>query len=295
MKEEFLRLLEINLDKKYLSSLENEFNFFKIKNAILNKNLQLRERLIRAELDNNVDKFNLKALANPYYIGFGNPNSDILVIGKEKAFNVENTQLLIKESINNYAQWKEIIKHGMMADNQITVCEKLGFNPLLPKSFHQGKTKSNHTWSKTSLIIKNVYKDLNLSVDENSNLENSIFFKCFMTELNYIPAKYHEGTGLQENRKWLLKNSFFTSFPVVIFSAKSYLRGKEYIIDELFSAKYQKKIELDVIGSKRKRSLNIEIYKSNRQTIMVCDQLSGASGWSNHALMGFSKTISNNL
>ena len=39
-----------------------------------------------------------KKTPNPFYIGFGNPNSEILILGKEKGFDfLENQRLLTKK------------------------------------------------------------------------------------------------------------------------------------------------------------------------------------------------------
>jgi hypothetical protein len=40
--------------------------------------------------------------ASPYFIGFGNPNSEILIMGKEKGFCEKNSEQLQYESIENH-------------------------------------------------------------------------------------------------------------------------------------------------------------------------------------------------
>lgn len=292
MKEEFKSLISEDYNKKYIKYLKNDAFTGVLQKAFKAESLIECEEIIQNELISYLNKDQLKALANPFYVGFGNPNSDILIIGKEKAFYPNNTKLLIKESINNYSQWSKILSNTLTEKNQNEICETLGFNPQLPKSYHKGNFKRTHTWSIISIIIKNIYKDEILSLTETSSLEKSIFNKCFLTELNFIPAKYHEGSGLSDERKQFLNNNFYKSFPIVIFSAKSYIKGKYNIIKELFNSAYIDTFSLDTIGDKRKREIKIEMFQSNSQTIFISNQLSGASGWSNKALDAFASHIS---
>lgn len=293
MNEEFLKLLKTDYDKKYLefiNLLELE-NGVKVQKALKNSDLLERENIIRQEVFSQITDLDWKKLANPYYIGFGNPNSKILIIGKEKAFDFNNKDLLIKESINNYIQWKEIISSYSLKENQSKVCKEIGFSPVLPKAYHSGKTKGRHTWKIISELINHISKEPKI-LEESNHLENSIFNECFLTELNYIPAKYTEGTGLTETRKQFLSQDFYKTFPIVIIGAKSYVKRKtEEQIKEIFNAKYHSDIYLDTIGKIKKRDLIIKKYKSNNQTILLCDQLSGASGWTKKALVKFAEEI----
>lgn len=40
-----------------------------------------------------------KEFGNPYYVGFGNPNSKILILGKEKGFDINNLEQFKYESL----------------------------------------------------------------------------------------------------------------------------------------------------------------------------------------------------
>lgn len=298
MKEEFLELLETDYDKKYLEfiNLLDLENTVKVQSAFNKSDILERENRIRQEVIDNISPLEWKKLANPYYVGFGNPNSKILIIGKEKAFNFDNKDLLIKESINNYIQWKEILSSYSLEENQNKVNKEIGFSPVLPKAYHSGKTKGRHTWKIISELINQTIKEPK-ELEEINHLENSIFNECFLTELNYIPAKYNEGTGLTETRKQFLSQTFYKTFPVVIIGAKSYIKRKtEEQIKEIFNAEYHSEIYLDTIGKTRRRNLVLKKYKSNTQTIFICDQLSGGSGWTKKSLTKFAEeiTCSNN-
>lgn len=293
MKKEFLELLEINYDKKYLDfiSLLKLESGVTIKEAFDNHSILERENIIRHRVINSIDSTDWKKLANPYYIGFGNPNSNILIIGKEKAFDFTKKDLIIKESINNYIQWKKIVSSYSLKVDQSKVNTEIGFSPLLPKAYHSSKTKKRPTWKIISDIINQIIITPK-SLDEVSHLEKSIFSECFLTELNYIPAKYNEGTGLTKTRKNFLSQDFYKTFPIVIIGAKSYIKKKtEKQIKEIFNADYHSEIYLDTIGTIRMRDLVLKKYKSKTQTIFICDQLSGASGWTKKALTKFAEEI----
>lgn len=294
MKREFLQLIEKKFDDIYISKFKAPYQNLIIE-AFENEDLTQRELILKEKLFSTLETVDFKQFANPYFIGFGNPNSDILVIGKEKAFPADNFNLLVKESINNYRQWKTIIQKDLINKNQLEVTSLIGFSPLLPKAFHIGKTKRNHTWSITASIISQIYPEKSLQVNETNDLTKSFFQQCFLTELNYKPAKYHEGSGLSPERMELLKSNFFMSFPSVIFSAKSYLKGDDKIIKEIFNAKFDCIIELDKIGRDKSKPLTIAKYVSDYQSIYVCNQLSGASGWTNNSLAKFAELISNDL
>ena len=297
MKTELLQLLDTDYDEAYIAQLKDNVYASAISDAFASENLSLREKHLHEKVFGTIAPSDSRKLANPYFIGFGNPNSDILVIGKEKAFPVNDWKLLIKESINNYRQWKIIAESKMFHIDQHKAIDTLGFNPLLPKSYHVGITKRNHTWSITSSIVSQVYPDKNLVVNESNDVTKSFFNNCFLTELNHIPAKYHEGSGLSAKRKEFLSHPFFKSFPAVIFSAKSYLKGDDSILKKIFHAEKDSdsRIKLDRIGRKKDKPLFIEKYVSDKQTIYVCNQLSGASGWSDISLTNFAKQISIDL
>jgi len=296
MKKVFLKLLETNYDDAYLANLQKlKIDTDAIVEAFSHDDLLCREAILADKLFKTMACVDYNKYASPFYLGFGNPGSDILVVGKEKAFPASNSTLLIKESINNYRQWKEMADEEMFDSGQIGVVKKIGFSPLLPKAYHTLDTRRSHTWGITSSIITKVYPDKGLSLNETGKVEKSFFDSCFMTELNHIPAKYHQGNGLSPERKVFLRDPFFKSFPVVIFSARSYLKGDDTILKEVFNVDKGDRILLGKIGCQKVRELTAIKYRSGEQIIYVCDQLSGASGWSDMAITEFSKNILGDL
>ena len=53
-----------------------------------------------------------EAISNPYFLGYGDPDSKILIIGKEKGFNYDanNFMQFFHERFNNQFYWKQIIE-----------------------------------------------------------------------------------------------------------------------------------------------------------------------------------------
>lgn len=272
------------LNEKYINYIgENK----KIKDRVLQSNFI---RLLKEESLNdrkkqwddfkvNINSLKeLPELANPFFIGFGNPNAKILFIGKEKAFNITTSpDLLLQENVNNILHW-ELIAQG----KDSTTFE---FNPENPRSYHKDKIKSRHTWGKYAKILAKLNDELILEelLKDASNSTQNIFDHCFLTEINHLPSQYSTGKKMISERKNFFKNDFYKGFDTVVIGAQSYLSQDD--IQDIFDAEL---VEKDyILGEKGKiriTSITCDIYKSNSQFIVYCQQLSGASTWTNEAL-----------
>ena len=128
---------------------------------------------------NNIEK----KTPNPFYIGFGNPNSEILILGKEKGFDFENNESqAFYESINNPKEWSSYLK-----DNLTFTLEKKyensGYynNCFIP--YLQKIKKSGHTWNKYAKLIQEIYP--------NEEFDSNFFLKkCFISEINEYLALF---------------------------------------------------------------------------------------------------------
>lgn len=103
-----------------------------------------------------------------------------------------------------------------------------------------------------------------------------------MTEVNHKPSKYSAGKTWVEERQEFLSNPFFRSFPVVIMGAKGIVKTEQ--VEKVFGVKKETTVLLAHIGSASKRKLEAEVYRSEKQLILLVNQLSGGAGWSNEAL-----------
>ncbi len=280
--------------KKLLNQLQNKY-IDHINNLTFLDNT-LREKIIkilstknqndRSELWNNLlvklENFKeIHSFSNPYYIGFGNPNSGILFLGKEKGFDIENRpDLFFLESIDNIKQW-ELLTAKKDFNTQDSLYEKLNFNPIFPRLKHTQKISKRHTWGMYAHIISEL-KNLNHDtlINEVENYSNSLFNYCFMSEINYIPSKYSKGAKLSPLRKEFLSNEFYKKFPLVIIGAKNYLKAID--VCDVFDAELSETNK--EVGQNKARKIRIDIFKSNNQKIILSDHLSGAAGWTNDAI-----------
>lgn len=192
--------------------------------------------------------------ANPFFIGFGNPNSNILFFGKEKAFDEKDKALLFRESINNGKEWLENIKSAPLTKEDVTIKE--GFiSSFYPYS---SINKSGHTWSKYQKLV-------NLILEKQNTINNEFFFDCFISEINANPSKLSKIKHFKdEDRLNFLKSDFYNSFKIVILACGDYLNATQ--IEDLFQVKYTQNLS--------KRGEKLVIYKNNSSIIVNTRQLS---------------------
>ena len=194
-------------------------------------------------------------IANPFYVGFGNPNSEILIIGKELGFDNLNKTQLFNESIQNIFHWELYLKNGQLSIQHFNNCEMPYFCDL--------PNKEGHTWRKYDKLLKKILK-------KETNEQFKFLEHCFLTEYNYLPSPTSNGKSiLTRERKALLEHDFFKTFKIIINNARAYDEG---YMDKMFNVKWIKTDCLD--NSKRKYLLYIN-EMDNRKLIMI-DQLSGA-------------------
>lgn len=201
---------------------------------------------------------------NPYYIGFGNPNSSILIIGKEKGFNIDsakkknylNSQLFL-ESIANPDDWKKIIENNIQDNNYKYHLESSHFKSAL-QPYTDKKPDGGHTWNKYQKIVDHIDKPKQKSI-------NSFFFNSFITEVNFRPSKLSKNPKDFGERLEFLKHPFYKSFPIVILACGNYLSKTK--IEKIFSVKY----ESDLHTEKRKKLIE---YKSESKKLINTRQLS---------------------
>lgn len=290
-KKEFTELIKKENDKKYISYLEGiEDTRLSKKMIELVRGNNLSERTVKWN-DFEVKLTEIKelhSLCNPYYIGYGNPNSEILFLGKEKAFNINNNpDLFLHESINNNKQWEYIIENANVND--------LKFSPLYPQQYFENKfpdykIKKNHTWGMYCELVYAITAKSDITTSSKI-LENNFFHHCFTTEVNHIPSKYSSHIKSSALRHELLQHAFYKSFKYVIIGAIGSISPPQ--IKNIFDIDTEgKEIEISKKDSKRKRV--IEVFKTDSQKIILCNQLSGAACWTSDEKLKLIAEIKNN-
>lgn len=163
-----------------------------------------------------------------YFIGTGNPNADILIVGKESAISKENVQG--REFYHrNAICWNEHIKNN--------TCEILNYPVDENHIFRKEKSWGKNTWSK--------YQELKTVIYKNKKIPYHIDFleKVFTTEINDAPEKNTskaDKSSLNERKRLFEKSDFIQKFPVVVLACSNYIKNNDDVreIDEIFKVTY---------------------------------------------------------
>jgi hypothetical protein len=194
---------------------------------------------------------------NPYYIGFGNPNSKILIFGKEKGFTKANTYQLEYESLKNPTEWKEYVEAKTKINSEIKYSKNGNYiNAFCP---YLEENKSGHTWNKYYVLLNKIVPTI--------SKENNDFFKhSFISEINHKPAKRSEIKHFKNsNRIEMLRHDYFKTFDITILACGNYLDRTS--IEEIFNVKFDNS-NLSVPRQK------LEIFKNGNRILINTRQLS---------------------
>jgi hypothetical protein len=194
-------------------------------------------------------------LPNPYFIGFGNPEAQILLVGKEKGFNAKKPGQLFDESINNPSEWSYHIKKG----NQYSINQYEGKSEHYLSSFHPylGKLSSGHTWTKYNKLLE---------FTQETELNNNGFLEhAFITEVNFRPSERSEIRRFRNSeREKFLAHPFYKSFEFVVLACGDYL-GKQQI-ESIYDVEFER--------SYSKPRQKLEVYRNKNLVVLNTRQLS---------------------
>lgn len=209
---------------------------------------------------------------NPYYIGFGNPNAEILILGKEKGFDKEgNLEQLKCESINNPKEWKCYIDNHIKP-NAEKICKSTSgyINAFKPYDITSIDSEG-HTWRKYDKLLKNIYSDI-----------ESFLCRSFISEVNYFPSKYSKIKRFNnEERIAFLSKEYYKSFPVIICACGNYLSKVQ--IEEIFNVKFEK--------DESNTNERFVVYKSNDNKRILINTRQLSTNVSNKYLSKIAKEV----
>ena len=183
------------------------------------------------------------------YIGQGNPNSNILLIGQECAFE-EGTPQYELEYKPNYNLWLQN-EHDSIGFNNLPLDYWIDrkYNPLFPyrspvqtfkvltfdkvENKPRSKSGTSRTWRNYQLLIDTIRLFRHeISCVHEFDTQLDFFEHCFITEMNDFCIKDHKSLdakklkAIREHiayRSQLIRNSsFFKSFDVVILACGGY-------------------------------------------------------------------------
>ena len=249
------------------------------------------------DLVNEVNK--KKNQSDVQYIGVGNPNAKIFIIGKESAINTkeeEGKKQHEKENLKNAEGWQENIKKDMVLFNADK--EELWkkdpeapINPLYPYrgQYFRIDTGQNYGTSRTWYDYQKVINKME-SVSLSDERKQTICFHeyCFSTELSSVSAKHSKEADAKKRKESigvrtteLLKLPFYQQFPIVIVAAGHYPKEFGIDLEELFGVKWDGKTIDKSINERLKRNwLNIHhgnqpklLIHTNQLSINITDEL----------------------
>lgn len=142
------------------------------------------------------------------YIGLGNPDSNILFVGSEKKSELSLPIILQHELILNFHHWFNIVlNHNNISDPFHPRLKLRGgqlnhFNPFSPLTLDETCyavfSAGNHTYKRIQTIINAILVTHSLPKKSIFNIspkryQDSVFSKCFLTELSDIPLPKQNG------------------------------------------------------------------------------------------------------
>ena len=173
------------------------------------------------------------------FIGYGNPNAKILILGKEAAIDAdENQQQRLLEIDKNVEAWRKLI-HGEIPE---------GVNPLYPYKGQKYKVEiRGHQSGGTSRTWYQYQKLLNFIRNNWDNTEIDFHEYCFSSDLSTETALCSAKANKKATRLSIEKRSqmfalpFFRSFPIVIVACGHYQRDYHIDLEGIFQVKWDRK------------------------------------------------------
>lgn len=199
------------------------------------------------------------------YIGTGNPNKSILIIGKEAAIKVGSEQYEI-EIKNNFNFWDNLTDFDF---SKIITRNFNKYEALYPYKGQILKKDNGENWG-TSKTWMNYQKLLNLLEKNQKNMLINFHEKSFITEINSTPSKKTseaDTNSILFRKTHIFPSSFFQEFPIVIISGVGYfeISEKENEIEKIFGVTFSEK----KYANKTKESQPYWIHRNDEKTKIV--------------------------
>ena len=233
----------------------------------------------------------LNEMGKKPFIGYGNPNADILIIGKECADEDKVNQE--KFYNHNFEQWEESLNgHGFSykCGGEPYDFESGNFHPIFPfykqlNKIRRGKDNNGKTSSTYYYYQKFIDKVRARHIDNyNPSSHIDFFIDCFITELNDICRRNNDNLDketrqetedhIRERFDWMRKTNFFNQFKVVILACGPYakkIKENECLKNDLFGkaevyfcnqlSRWDKNLDKEIIPDIIKRNLLPRLYQ----------------------------------
>lgn len=169
----------------------------------------------------------LETLENNDYLGLGNPNSNILFIGKEAGTAID-----------------EEIFHGSARSWKKENDYSLRYEPTEPKI-----KNLNHTWQRYQKLYNSITENLGISKPQNSKYEITFVEDIFTTEFSQLPAPNSETakqnpefkSELEKRKNTFFKSDFIQDFQIIIIFASdnNYIETYKGEVSDLFNVSFE--------------------------------------------------------
>jgi hypothetical protein len=219
------------------------------------------------------------------YIGLGNPNSKILIIGKEAAID-PSAESNLEKYHSNAKDWHRDVESNNPSKYSIA---------FMPPE--QALLNNNHTWQKYQLLHDRIYPELKPKENYYINFVENIF----TTEMSNFPspktADAQKNNRFKEaliNRKKTFFNTDFikNQFDVVIIAGLGYIRnhgeGETREIDNIFGVSFIPPVQI-VKTTKGTQSFWVHMNEDKSKLVIQTRQFS--NGISNALIYKIAETI----
>jgi len=241
------------------------------------------EKLI-SDLDKESDDELLK------YIGTGNPNADILIIGKESSVDDKNSEQFKFELKDNFKNWQK--KRNYNQDDVPDFCTWDDYDPIFPYKgqkyniSNRSNSGTSRTWFTYQKLINNIF-------DTPNNKDIDFHKKVFITEVNSTPSRKTVDADISSidfRKDFILKSDFFQSFPIVIISGVGYfyISSNCNEIEKIFKVQY---LEKKLAGGKKSQPYWVHSSKVNQPSKLLINTYQLSIGISDDLLKEIANLI----
>lgn len=224
------------------------------------------------------------------YIGTGNPNADILIIGKECSVDDINSEQFKFELMGNFRAWQK--KRNYNQDDVPEFNNWNDYDPLFPYKGQNFKIDNKQNRG-TSRTWYNYQKLINYVCNKQSNTEIDFHKDVFITEVNSTPSRKTvdaDVSSIDFRKATILKSDFIQSFPIVIISGVGYFNISNNVneIEEIFNVQY---LERKLANGKESQPYWIHTNKENRPYKLLINTYQLSMGISDDLLQEIAKLI----
>lgn len=218
------------------------------------------------------------------FIGYGNPNAKILILGKEAAIDTNENAIQHASEINkNVESWKKNIEQKVSQDDiPLWRGNPECMNPLYPYKGQKYKVDmKGHESGGTSRTWFQYQKLLNFILNREGNGNIDFHEHCFSSDFSAETALFSKDTDKEatkhsiEERKQMFASPFFQNFPIIIAACGHYPKVYNIDLENIFQVKWdgktQKRFWIHIHREKENASPKLLIHTN--QLSMVPDQL----------------------